>query len=59
MLMRMKEQETDIMLGLKNTICSLTGLLSDKETAYTQLQNNYSKLIEKLQNKKINCVSEK
>lgn len=26
--LKMKEQETEIMLGLKNTICSLTNLLS-------------------------------
>jgi hypothetical protein len=54
MLLKMKEQETDIMLGLKNTICSLTNLLSDKEQAYSQLQEAYARLADKFDRKSLN-----
>lgn len=52
-LMKMKEQETDIMLGLKNAVCSLTALLSDKESAYIQLQQDYARLVDKLESRKV------
>lgn len=51
MLLKMKEQETEIMLGLKNTICSLTNLLGDKEQAYNQLQEAYSRLANRVEQK--------
>jgi hypothetical protein len=44
-LLKIKEQESELMLGLKNTICSLTSLLKDKEASYSELQENYYKLV--------------
>ena len=40
----MKTQESEIIAGLKNAVCTLTSLLKDKEDSYADLQNNYEKL---------------
>ena len=33
----MKAQENDVVVGLKNAVCTLTSLLKDKEQAYLDL----------------------
>lgn len=51
MLLEMKAQESDIIVGLKNAVCTLTSLLKDKEQAYIDLHENYDRLVHTLQDK--------
>ena len=50
-LLEMKAQENDIIVGLKNAVCALTNLLKDKEQAYGELHENYERLASALQEK--------
>ena len=42
--MKMKVQDSDIILGLKDTISNLTKLVQDKEQNYQELKEKYDQI---------------
>ena len=44
LFMKMKVQDSDIILGLKDSIANLTKLLQEKDHLYLQLHDQYEKI---------------